>query len=102
MIIYNQGATATNYAAGLARACTVGGFSDWYLPSRYELNLMYQNIGQGNLLGLGNVGGFSSNYYWSSTELVGNFAWIQNFGSGVQFSGYAKSATLYVRAVRAF
>jgi hypothetical protein len=101
MIIYNQGATATSYAAGLARAYAGGGFSDWYLPCKYELNLMYQNIGQGNALGLGNVGGFANFFYWSSTDVGNLSAWNQDFYVGNQYIGI-KSATNYVRAVRAF
>jgi hypothetical protein len=101
MIIYNQGGTqsgiVTSYAAGLASTY----WSDWYLPSKYELNLMYKNIGQGNVLGLGNVGGFANNYYWSSTEFDVNFAWLQNFYSGAQAYDGKVYAT-YVRAVRAF
>ena len=61
-----------NYAARLCNELIIseGGtaYGDWYLPSKYELNLMYENIGQGNALGLGNVGNFSSSSYWSSTE----------------------------------
>lgn len=100
MIVFNQGAGA--YAAKLCYDLNTGGFTDWYLPSKYELNLMYQNIGQGNLLGLGNVGGFAYNYYWSSTENYTNLAWFQCFFcSGSQNYGY-KNLTNYVRAVRAF
>ena len=40
-IILAQGATETSYAAGLARAYTGGGYTDWFLPSKDELNLMY-------------------------------------------------------------
>jgi hypothetical protein len=101
LIIYNQGGPSTNYAAGVARAYIGGGFTDWYLPSKYELNLMYQNIGPGNLLGLGNVGGFASNGYWSSSEINNNNAWYQNFSNGLQLGAIKVGAT-NVRAVRAF
>ena len=62
---------------------------------------MYENIGKGNALGLGNVGGFANNIYWSSTEFDFNRAWLQYFYLGTQATNY-KNSTYYVRAVRAF
>ena len=97
----SQGDCDSCNAAELCLDLSLGGYSDWYLPSKYELNLMYRNIGQGNALGLGNVGGFASDYYWSSTEYNNVDAWLQSFGDGWQ-SGVYKEATPYVRAVRAF
>ncbi len=94
-----------NYAARLCNELIIseGGtaYGDWYLPSKYELNLMYENIGQGNALGLGNVGNFSSSSYWSSTEYVNFDAWKQSFFNGSQDNANKFSA-YYVRAVRAF
>ena len=83
---------------------TTGGvtYGDWHLPSKYELNLMYENIGQGNALSLGNVGGFANNFYWSSTEAVNVSAWSQDFDSGNQYSLIGKGTTYSVRAIRAF
>ncbi len=78
---------------------TLNGYSDWYLPSKDQLNSMYINIGQGS--SIGNVGGFANNYYWSSTEYGNGNAWDQNFSTGSQFGDF-KSITYYVRAVRAF
>ena len=101
-IITEQGATATSYAAGLARAYEGGGYTDWFLPSKDELNLMYENIGQGNVLGLGNVGNFAEWYYWSSTEHDYNNAWVQRFLNGIQNVFYKDYASILVRAVRAF
>ncbi len=75
---------------------TVGGvtYGDWYLPSKYELNLLYlQKIA---------VGGFASAYYWSSTEYSNSNAWTQNFDDGFQYSFGNKSITVRFRAVRAF
>jgi hypothetical protein len=99
-IITVQGATETSYAAGLARAYTGGGYTDWFLPSIDELNLMYSNIGQGS--SLGNIGNFADTYYWSSTESDYRSAWEQHFSSGNQYNDGLKNNANAVRAVRAF
>jgi hypothetical protein len=93
-IISSQGPTATSYAAGLARAYKGGGYTDWYLPSKNELAKLYAM----KLLGFG---GFTNNYYWSSTESTSSNAWDQEFNLGTQVNGL-KNYTSYVRAIRAF
>ncbi len=98
-IISSQG--AGKYAAKLCDDLELNGYDDWYLPSKDELNLMYNTIGQGASGSLKNRGGFASDYYWSSSEYAYGLAWNQYFYSGYQFS-YNKNAPLYVRAVRAF
>ena len=101
-IISVQGATETSYAAGLARAYTGGGYTDWFLPSKDELNKMYTNRATINTTAASNSGSdFSNWYYWSSTEFGTNHAWLQYFDNGNQ-GGANKSYTNSVRAVRAF
>lgn len=90
-IIANQG--AGSYAAQLAANYQGGGYGDWYLPSRHELNLLYTQRTA--------VGGFVSAYYWSSSEYSLYNAWIHHFVNGNQ-RNYFKYPTLRVRAVRAF
>jgi hypothetical protein len=92
-IITSQGATATSYAAGLARAYRGGGYTDWYLPSKDELNKLYLNRIA--------IGSFANNFYWSSSEVDNLYAWFQYFGNGVQGDG-DKDFSFYVRAIRAF
>ena len=82
-------------AAQLCKAYTLGGYSDWFLPSQDELDLMYKNLKQNNL------GGFKSGFYWSSSQGDYNYAWNQDFSNGGQYN-YCKFSTYYVRAVRAF
>jgi hypothetical protein len=96
MINWQQGGTTS-----AAAICANYGDLKWYLPSIKELNLMFENIGQGNALGLGNIGGFVNAYYWSSTEDGNDNAWRQNFIYGNQ-NNYNKSLAYSVRAVRAF
>jgi len=96
-----QGTCSSCYASQLCQDLNLGGKTDWYLPSKYELNLMYENIGQGNVLGLGNVGNFENSSYWSSTEYNGFNAWGQYFTSGYQTTN-SKTNANNVRAVRAF
>ena len=89
-------------AANICANLTLGGYSDWFLPSIDELNEMFLNIGQGNALGLGNIGGFANfSFYWSSTEYDNVIAWIQDFYNGIQVFNY-KDNLNGVRAVRAF
>jgi hypothetical protein len=101
MIVFNQGNTGS-YAAKLCADLSSGGFTDWYLPSLYELYLMYTNIGQGAPAPNTNVGGFASDYYWSSSEFDSNGAWFQYFNVGVLNYGLFKGYAGRVRAVRAF
>jgi hypothetical protein len=82
-----------SYAAKLCSDLVLGGYSDWYLPSLFELNLLYQ---QKNV-----IGGFVNDFYWSSTEQDKNSAYGENFSDGYQHS-YFKLDALYIRAVRAF
>ena len=91
------GDDGTTYAARLCAELQKGGYGDWYLPSKEELNLMYTNL---HLAGLG---GFASAFYWSSTENSSVYAWIQSFNDGGQFTGNKAGLFLgRVRAVRAF
>ena len=96
-IIASQGTIATNYAAGLARAYTGGGYTDWYLPSKDELNKLYLNRVA--------IGGFMSNgLYWSSSENQDypyHSAWLQDFGNGGPLSIF-KDFDVNVRAIRSF
>ena len=97
-----SGCSETAIAARICADLTLGGYDDWFLPSKDELNLMFENIGNGPDAPLGNIGNFANYYYWSSTEHDNNFAWFQYFLNGTQYIYFNKSATFNVRAVRAF
>ena len=70
---------------------------DWFLPSKDELNLLYQNLGKRVLLS----NTTNDNYYWSSSQNDNGSAWYQGFSDGDQDDGN-KNDTGSVRAVRAF
>ncbi len=69
------------------------GYSDWYLPTKDELNKLYYAKSA--------VGGFSDFIYWSSTEVSAPDAWSQYFSNGFQYD-IIKYYKWCVRAVRAF
>jgi len=77
-------------------------YGDWYLPSKEELNLIFQNRTVISQTATNNGGtALSSNTYWSSSEFDGNRSWGQTFSSGNQ-SDIFKSSVQCVRAIRAF
>ncbi len=99
LIEISQGSGSS--AAQLCRDLTLGGYTDWFLPSKDELHLMYTNLKQNGF------GDFDVSFlYWSSTEegspqSGSREAWSQSFLDGWQ-STFEKPYSFYVRAVRAF
>lgn len=86
---------AGSYAAQMCNDLIVGSFDDWFLPSKNELDLMYDNLHAAG------IGGFVFWYYWSSSEFSVVDACYQRFDDG--FQGINPKGTEYrVRAARAF
>ena len=96
-IVEQSGNLAATSAAVYCSELVSGGQSDWFLPSKDELNLMYTNLQSASMP----LGGFSTGVYWSSSEYADSNAWDQYFGDGAQYYD-GKYGTTYVRPVRAF
>ena len=84
-------------AARVAQNYDGGGFNDWYLPSKDELNKLYLNKTA--------VGGFDNgmpNSYWSSSVSKVGPPWYQGFDDGFSDNFGHGTETRRVRAVRTF
>jgi hypothetical protein len=105
----------SNYAAGIAWAYTNNGKTDWYLPSKDELNQMCKwqrgvdwtsdaTVCTGGTLNSVRWGasGFANQNYWSSSEVDNAHVWRQLFTDGTQASNNNKDNTFAVRPIRAF
>ena len=104
--IYNHyqemGATLAGTATLAALNYTTSRADDWYLPTRAELDLVYQNI---HLAGLG---GFSASTYWTSSEIASlsgtdpSNAWVIDFRNTQLYTYSFKNVGMRVRAIRSF
>jgi len=92
LIIASQG--AGSYAATVCTSLTLGGCTDWYLPSQAELNKLYINRVA--------IGGFGTGDYWSSTEYDISNAWQESFQNGAQGAVGKGNQSILLRAVRSF
>ena len=89
--------SVSGIAARICSDLVLNGKSDWYLPSKDELNLIHQN------LYLQNTGNLQMNRYWSSSEYNGQFAWCQFFNLNLNQLYYDKDLIAYpIRAIRSF
>jgi len=99
-------------AARFCRGLTIGGFDDWYLPSRHEAALLAENLMPGDgyvpeqtpadAFKEGGTEAFDRALYWTSTEFSSGYAWCQTFGYGGQASYGYEAWSLRVRAVRKY
>lgn len=92
-IVTTQGATITNYAAGLCQSYTGGGYHDWFLPAKNQLNCLYQNRAA--------IGDFYNSGFWTSTQSSLTGAWYQIFdNTGAQNTVQKSNSTTSVWCVR--
>ena len=95
-----SGCSETPIAASEALEFESENHSDWYLPSLDELKEMFNTIG--NAGSEGNIGGFSSNWYWSSSESNNYGAYDVNFSDGSTGNFSSKTKIVRVRVIRSF
>jgi hypothetical protein len=86
----------TGKAAQICAGFELNGFTDWFLPSKDELDLMYQNL---KLNGLGDFNDWG--IYLSSSQYNRWHCWDQYFGGGAQ-DLRSKIRICLIRPVRAF
>lgn len=87
------GCTDWNSAYMMCSNSTVGGYTDWHLPTIDELYVLYNNRDL--------IGGFSNAHYWSSSRNDSNEAYYISFSTGNYGVTYPyNSIHKNVRAVR--
>lgn len=103
-----NGCPTSDIAAKICEELNLNDKMDWFLPSKDELNLMWENLadsdGNGDNYGPtdpGNLGGFLVEFYWSSSEFDSEKAWFQYFSNGQLVNG-TKSTYFHIRAARFF
>jgi len=97
---------AKHPAAQFCRSLKIGGYDDWYMPSRDELMRIWMALGLNRKntpvpFLAGGPEAFEPKWYWSSTEYASypHGAWVVGFAGGGQNDGY-KGSSFGVRAVR--
>jgi uncharacterized repeat protein (TIGR02543 family) len=100
IVIACTGDTAANNAAKACYDCTDNGETDWFLPSKDELNALYENRSY-----VGMVTTPTNRIYWSSSEDPGpspnTRSYCHAFDDGT--NGFnTKTGSYRVRAIRAF
>lgn len=92
-----RGAHAFNDAAWHAKNNAALGHKDWRMPSKGELNVLFNN--RSAIGGFDQTGRDTDGWYWSCSESDGHDAWAQRFSDGAQshYSQYCASSLRLVR-----
>jgi hypothetical protein len=88
-----NGCSTAGIAARICSDLILNGYSDWYLPSKGELNQLRINQNA--------IGGLPGVRYWTSTECSSDFGWNLRIADGWEDCSN-KNNTWHVRAIRSF
>lgn len=105
-LIVSKYGSKTTYAALYAQSLICHEADDWFLPSKDELDLVFNNLKALDAP----LGSFDKGYYWTSTEYNNQTAWTEYFTDGQQFdrvktlsaNKFGAQRPFRVRPVRAF
>ena len=89
---YNAGDTMNIFFH--ADTLSKNGFTDWYVPSNYEMELLYKN----SLIN-SNINLIPNNIYWTSNSSDKNYGYYLNTTSGTLSTTY-KSSSYHYRPIR--
>lgn len=90
-------------AAAICNSLELNGYTDWFLPSKDELNEIYINKDLVDDTAVDNGGELlQSTNYWSSSYSNSNTVWVQTFAQGGSQYGNSEDKSNHVRAVRSF
>jgi hypothetical protein len=80
-----------------ARKVAAHGHSDWRVPTKNELNALFNN--RAAIGGFNETGSYPAGWYWSSSCSGNHHAWAQRFSDGkqVDFRPYISSSLRFVR-----
>jgi hypothetical protein len=97
------GCSTSDIAAKLANDLILNGYSDWYLPSKDEMNQIVINK---DIVGLFKFGSYLTHYselqrYQTSTQTSSNKAWGYDFYTNA-FNEFDKNTIMRVRPIRSF
>ncbi|MBP9758524.1 DUF1566 domain-containing protein [Candidatus Dojkabacteria bacterium] len=92
-----NGCTSGGIAARVCSDLDLNGYTDWYLPSKDELNQLYINR-----VAIGNFNTAYASIYWSSSETSSIEAWYQVFYDGYQQHLIQKQNSYSIRCIRSF
>jgi hypothetical protein len=94
-----NGCGTAGIAARICDDLVLNGFSDWYLPSKDELNKL-----NGNGAAIGMIDFSITRIYWNSSEYDATYPWHQYFdpSESGQYHSFSKKGHVLVRAVRSF
>lgn len=93
--IIDLNGSASSYAAIACSTYDGGGYTDWYLPSKEELELIYEKLGGNKNLNIVKDG------YWSSSQLNSSYAYGFSFKTKKSFTD-SESSKYRIRPVRSF